>query len=104
MSGLIASSIISTIILKVIQVIFYTDTIKRESEIKNTLLFRLFKKHYNFLLSYQVKLQETMKNAGITEYKSICLSTDQQEYEVTLKNGTEVTIPSGLPYHYDWVA
>jgi len=25
----------------------------------------------------------------------------RQEYEVTLQNGTEVTIPSGLPYHYD---
>ena len=47
------------------------------------------------------QLQETMKNAGITEYKSVCLSTDQQEYEVELHNGTILLIPSGLPYHCD---
>lgn len=47
------------------------------------------------------QLRETMEKAGIKDYTNVCLSADQQEYEVTLKNGTEVTIPSGLPYHYD---
>jgi hypothetical protein len=47
------------------------------------------------------QLKETMEKAGIKDYTNVCLSADQQEYEVTLKNGTEVTIPSGLPYHYD---
>jgi len=47
------------------------------------------------------QLRETMEKAGIKDYTNVCLSADQQEYEVTLKNGTEITIPSGLPYHYD---
>jgi len=47
------------------------------------------------------QLKETMEKAGITEYTSVCLSADQQEYEVTLKDGTIVIVPSGLPYHYD---
>ena len=47
------------------------------------------------------QLRETMEKAGIKDYTNVCLSADQQEYEVTLKNGTEVIIPSGLPYHYD---
>ena len=47
------------------------------------------------------QLTETLKKAGITEYKSVCLSCDQQEYEVVLKDDTTVVIPSGLPYHYD---
>jgi molybdopterin converting factor small subunit len=47
------------------------------------------------------QLRETMEKAGIKDYTNVCLSADQQEYEVTLKDGTEVTIPSGLPYHYD---
>lgn len=47
------------------------------------------------------QLRETMEKEGIKDYTNVCLSADQQEYEVTLKNGTEVTIPSGLPYHYD---
>lgn len=47
------------------------------------------------------QLVETLKREGITEYKSVCLSCDQQEYEVELSDGTTVLIPSGLPYHYD---
>jgi hypothetical protein len=47
------------------------------------------------------QLKETMKKAGITEYTNVCLSADQQEYEVTLKDGTIVIVSSGLPYHYD---
>ena len=47
------------------------------------------------------QLKETMQKVGITEYISVCLSADQQEYEVTLKNGSVVTVPSGLPLHYD---
>ena len=47
------------------------------------------------------QLKETMENAGITDYKSVCLSANQQEYEVELLDRTIVTVPSGLPYHYD---
>jgi hypothetical protein len=47
------------------------------------------------------QLNETIKKAGILEYKRVCLSADQQEYEVTLKDGTVVIVPSGLPMHYD---
>lgn len=47
------------------------------------------------------QLKETLDTAGITDYESVCLSADQQEYEVTLKNGTVITVTSGLPYHYD---
>ena len=47
------------------------------------------------------QLKETMESAGITDYKSVCLSADQQEYEVTLKDGSIIIVPSGLPYHYD---
>ena len=47
------------------------------------------------------QLKETMEQAGIIYYKSICLSVDKQEYEVELKDGTIVIVPSGLPYHYD---
>lgn len=47
------------------------------------------------------QLKETLEKAGITDYKSVCLSGDQQEYEVILTNGTTVIVPSGLPYHCD---
>jgi hypothetical protein len=47
------------------------------------------------------QLKETMKKAGILEYKRVCLSADQQEYEVTLKDGSVVIVPSGLSIHYD---
>jgi len=47
------------------------------------------------------QLKETMEKAGITEYTSVCLSADQQEYEVALKDGTIIMVPSGMPYHYD---
>jgi hypothetical protein len=47
------------------------------------------------------QLKEIMEHSGIVDYKSVCLSADQQEYEVTLKDGTIVIVPSGLPYHYD---
>jgi hypothetical protein len=47
------------------------------------------------------QLKETMKKAGISEYTSVCLSADQQEYEVTLKDGSTMIVPSGLPMHYD---
>jgi hypothetical protein len=47
------------------------------------------------------QLNETIKKAGILEYKRVCLSADQQEYEVTLKDGSVVIVPSGLPMHYD---
>jgi hypothetical protein len=45
------------------------------------------------------QLKETMEKVGITEYTTVCLSADQQEYEVILKDGTTVIVPSGLPYH-----
>jgi uncharacterized protein CbrC (UPF0167 family) len=47
------------------------------------------------------QLAETLKKEGITEYKSVCLSCDQQEYEVTMNNGEIITIPSGLLFHED---
>ena len=47
------------------------------------------------------QLRETMKKAGILEYTRVCLSADQQEYEGTLKDGSVVIVPSGLPMHYD---
>jgi hypothetical protein len=47
------------------------------------------------------QLRETMEKAGITDYTSVCLSADQQEYEVTLKDGSTMIVPSGLPMHYD---
>jgi uncharacterized protein CbrC (UPF0167 family) len=47
------------------------------------------------------QLAETLKKEGITEYKSVCLNCDQQEYEIEFADGTTVIIPSGLPYHYD---
>lgn len=47
------------------------------------------------------QLKETMEEVGITDYKSVCLSADQQEYEVELKDGTIIIVPSGLPRHYD---
>lgn len=47
------------------------------------------------------QLEQTMETAGITDYQSVCLSADQQEYEVTLKDGSIVIVPSGLPYHFD---
>lgn len=45
------------------------------------------------------QLSETLMKAGITEYKSVTLSGDQQEYQIVLTSGDVVTIPSGLPYH-----
>lgn len=42
-----------------------------------------------------------MESAGISDYKFVCLSADQQEYEVELVDGTIIIVPSGLPYHYD---
>jgi hypothetical protein len=47
------------------------------------------------------QLAETLKKEGITEYKSVRLSCDQQEYEVTMNNSEIITIPSGLPFHED---
>jgi hypothetical protein len=47
------------------------------------------------------QLRETMKKAGILEYTRVCLSADQQEYEVTVKDGSIVMVTSGLPMHYD---
>jgi len=47
------------------------------------------------------QLKETMSKAGVTDYTSICLSADQLEYEVTLKDGSTVVVPSGLPEHID---
>lgn len=47
------------------------------------------------------QLKETMESAGISDYKFVCLSADQQEYEVELVDGTIIIVPSGLPYHYD---
>lgn len=56
-------------------------------------------KQYQKMRDEQFK--EAMKNAGITEYTRVCLSADQQEYEVTLKDGTTVVVPSKLPLHED---
>lgn len=47
------------------------------------------------------QLKETMAKAGIAEYTSVCLSADQLEYEVTLNDGSTITVPSGLPEHMD---
>jgi hypothetical protein len=47
------------------------------------------------------QLRQILSEAGITDYKSVCLSADQQEYEVVLKDDSLLIIPSGLPYHYD---
>jgi hypothetical protein len=47
------------------------------------------------------QLTEMLAKFNITEYLSVCLSADQQEYEVVLKNGNSLIIPSELPYHED---
>lgn len=47
------------------------------------------------------QLTETLEKVGIKDYKYVCLSADQPEYEVGLHDGTILIIPSGLPYHYD---
>lgn len=47
------------------------------------------------------QLKEILEKANITDYKSVCLSADQQEYEVELLDGSFVKILSGLPVHYD---
>ena len=41
-------------------------------------------------------LEFTLNQVGITEYKSVSLSADHTEYEVTLNNGTTLVVPSGF--------
>lgn len=47
------------------------------------------------------QLEQVLSESGITDYKSVCLSADQQEYEVVLKDDSLLIIPSGLPLHED---
>ena len=44
---------------------------------------------------------ETLTNAGILEYNTVCLSADRTEYEVTFKDGSVRIIESGFEYFED---
>jgi hypothetical protein len=48
-------------------------------------------------------LNATLAAAGINpdDCKGSCLSADRTEYEITLKDGTSKTIPSGFDYFED---
>lgn len=46
-------------------------------------------------------LNQTLLEAGISEYMSVCLSADRIEYEVTLTDGSIQIIPSGFEYFED---
>lgn len=46
-------------------------------------------------------LNQTLVEANITEYKTVCLSADRTQYEVTLKDGSKKIIPSGFEYFED---
>ena len=58
---------------------------------------RMYEKQQNDNLARVLAL------VGVKEgdYTRVCLSADQQEYVLTLTNGKEFAIPSGLPYHED---
>ena len=45
----------------------------------------------------------TLANAGLAEqdYTSVCLSADRTQYEVVLKDGSIVLVPSGFEYRPD---
>ena len=43
-------------------------------------------------------LNKTLTEANITEYKTVCLSADRTQYEVTLRDGSKKIIPSGFEY------
>ena len=44
------------------------------------------------------ELNKTLAEANITEYKTVCLSADRTQYEVTLRDGSKKIIPSGFEY------
>ena len=46
-------------------------------------------------------LRSVLDAAGIKEYKSVTLSADRTEYEVTLVDNTTQIIPSGFEYFED---
>lgn len=46
-------------------------------------------------------LNQTLLEAGITEYTSVCLSADRTEYEVALKDGSIKIVSSGFEYFED---
>ena len=46
-------------------------------------------------------LNQTLLEAGISEYTSVCLSADRTEYEVVLKDDSIKIIPSGFEYFED---
>ncbi len=54
---------------------------------------------------YERQQLEHLKNVldavGIKEYKSVSLSADRTEYEITLPDGTVCIVPSGFDYFED---
>jgi len=46
-------------------------------------------------------LNKTLTEANIIEYKTVCLSADRTQYEVTFKDGSKKIIPSGFEYLED---
>jgi adenosylcobinamide amidohydrolase len=51
----------------------------------------------------QAAYKNTLANAGIAEqdYTGVCLSADRTQYEVVLKDGSVVLVPSGFEYCSD---
>jgi hypothetical protein len=43
----------------------------------------------------------TLAQANITEYKTVCLSADRTQYEVTFNDGSTKFISSGFEYFED---
>jgi len=46
-------------------------------------------------------LNKTLTEANITEYKTVFLSADRTQYEVSLRDGSKKNIPSGFEYLED---
>lgn len=46
-------------------------------------------------------LQEVLDAIGIKEYQRCVLSADRTTYEITLRNGRVMTVPSGFDYFED---
>jgi adenosylcobinamide amidohydrolase len=48
----------------------------------------------------QEAYKNTLANAGLAEqdYTGVCLSADRTQYEVVLKDGSVVLVPSGFEY------
>lgn len=53
-------------------------------------------RQYAKMMEYAAK--ETLFDAGIFEYTTICLSADRTEYEVTMIDGSTKIVKSGFEY------